>query len=280
MVTPFLSLVIPAYRQADTIADELMTLHQLLNKLVHSHEIIVVIDGEEDNTASAVKKLSLPNLRVDLFPHNQGKGMALRHGLAQARGELVAFIDSGGDLDPTFLEIMLVELKLHQAERVIGSKRHSLSEVSYPPVRRLYSAVYQLLNRFLFRLRIRDTQVGLKLFRRPVLEAVLPRVLVKQFAFDLELLVVAYHLGFQRVVEAPIRLRHNFASSIGWQAVLQTLWDTLAIFYRLRIRHWYDHTPSPVKPAVRSPLVLTVHRSEQLEPVTVHQTSKLESQQL
>lgn len=264
MATPFLSLVIPAYRQADTISDELKTLHRLLNNLVRSHEIILVIDGDEDNTVTAVQDLTMPNLRIDRFVHNQGKGMALRHGLAQARGELVAFIDSGGDLDPTSLEIMLVELRLHRADIVIGSKRHSLSEVSYPPIRRLYSAAYQLLNRFLFRLRIHDTQVGLKLFRRQVLEAVLPRILVKQFAFDLEILVVAHHLGFTRIVEAPVRLQHNFSSSVGWRAVLQTLWDTLAIFYRLRIRHWYDLQSSAPTPVVNQAVTLTVYQPTKL----------------
>lgn len=268
MDSHFLSLIIPAYHQADTIADEVRALDKLLGKLVQFHEIIVVIDGDDDNTETALKRLTIPNLRVDRFTNNQGKGMALRHGLAQARGELIAFIDAGGDLDPTFLEIMLVELKLHQADIVIGSKRHSLSDVSYPLVRRLYSAVYQLLTRILFHLRIRDTQVGLKLFRRHVLEAVLPRTLVKQFAFDLELLVVAYHLGFRRVVEAPVRLQHNFTSSIGWQAVMRTLWDTLAIFYRLRIRHWYDHEKSSAKHMISSPLVLTVRHSAQPKPST------------
>lgn len=278
MVTPFLSLVIPAYQQAGTICAELKKLHRLLEQLVHSHEIILVIDGDEDGTSDTVKGLNLPNLRIDRFAYNQGKGMALRHGLSQARGELVAFIDSGGDLDPTFLEIMLVELKLHKADIVIGSKRHSLSEVAYPPLRRLYSTVYQLLNRLLFRLRIRDTQVGLKLFRREVLEAVLPRILVKQFAFDLELLVVANHLGFTRIVEAPIRLQHNFVSSISSRSALQTLWDTLAVFYRLHIKHWYDRDRSLPAPTVSSPLItLTVHQSINPSQEPVSQPSQLES---
>lgn len=263
MATPFFSLVIPAYRQADTIAEELQTLHRLLGTLVPSHEIILVIDGNEDDSLAMAQKIELPDLTIACFAHNQGKGMALKHGLAKARGKLVAFIDSGSDLDPTFLKIMLVELRLHQADIVIGSKRHSLSEVSYPPIRRLYSTTYQLLNRFLFRLRIRDTQVGLKLFRRQVLEAILPHILVKQFAFDLEMLVVAHHLGFKRIVEAPIRLRHNFASSISWRAVMQTLWDTLAIFYRLRILHWYDRRPAA--PAVTLPFTVTVHKAKQVE---------------
>lgn len=258
MRPPSLSVVVPTYHQAPTIARELHDLHTLLSDMVPSHEIIVVIDGNADNTAAAVEQLAIPALRVECFDRNQGKGMALRHGLALARGKLVAFIDAGGDLAPEFLEIMLVEMKLHHADIVIGSKRHSLSEVSYPLRRRLYSRTYQVLNRLLFQLKIRDTQVGLKLFRREVLDAVLPRILVKQFAFDLELLVVANHLGFRRIVEAPVKLHHGFVSSVTWRAVYQTLWDTLAIFYRLHVLHWYDHAPAPAAATVTNPVAITI----------------------
>ena len=247
---PALSLVIPAYRQAATIGQEIRALDALLGTLAPSHEILLVIDGNDDDTLGAVTRESLPpNLRIECFEDNQGKGAALKHGLLLSRGQLVAFIDAGGDLDPSALRIMLAMQELFHADIVIGSKRNSLSEVSYPPLRRIYSWTYQLLNRFLFRLRVRDTQVGVKLFRREVLQAILPRVLVKRFAFDLELLVVAYHRGFNRIVEAPVHIRHGFSSSVNVHAAFQALWDTLAIFYRLRILHWYDRThdtPAPL----------------------------------
>lgn len=251
MHRPYLSVVVPAYRQARTICAELTALDTLLRTIVPSQEIILVIDGNEDDTLDEVTKhLALSGLRIESFEDNLGKGAAVRHGLLQARGELVAFIDSGGDVRLADLVVMLEELKLHNADIVIGSKRHSLSEVAYPPLRRLYSWVYQVLNRLLFRLRIRDTQVGLKVFRRQVLAAVLPRILVKQFAFDLEILVVANHLGFRRIVESPVTLRYGFTSSVTWTAVWQTLWDTLAVFYRLRILRWYDTVHPAATPVI------------------------------
>lgn len=236
-----LSVVVPSFQQAHTICAELERLHELLTTLVDSHEILLVIDGDVDGTKERVQRAcALDCLRVECFAQNHGKGIALRHGLARARGARVAFLDAGGDLDPRFLKMFLAEMDLYDADIVIGSKRHSLAEVSYPWLRRLYSRAYQLVNRLLFRLRVRDTQVGMKLFRREVLAAVLPRLLIKRFAFDLELLVVANHLGFRRIMEAPVRLRYGFASSISWRAVARTLWDTLAIFYRLRVLRWYD----------------------------------------
>ena len=84
----------------------------------------------------------------------------------------------------------------------------------------------------LFRVNVRDTQTGLKLIRRDVLAAVLPRMLEKRYAFDLELLVVARSLGFSRVFEAPgpdrLQVREPDRPALGLRIAL----DTVAIFYR------------------------------------------------
>ena len=101
--------------------------------------------------------------------------------------------------------------------------------------------MYQQLNRLLFRLDVRDTQVGLKVFRREIAEEVMPLLLVKQFAFDLELLAVARALGYDRIRELPVRLDYRFTGSgVRSVAVLLALIDTAAIFYRLRILRYYQ----------------------------------------
>ena len=86
-----------------------------------------------------------------------------------------------------------------QLDFAIGSKRHADSVVHYPRSRRIASWLYQQLNRVLFRLDVRDTQVGVKVFSRGVVDEVVPLLLVKQFAFDLELLAVATALGHGRI---------------------------------------------------------------------------------
>ena len=86
-----------------------------------------------------------------------------------------------------------------------------------------------------------DTQVGIKVFRREVVERVLPLLLVKQFAFDLELLVVAHRLGYGKIKELPVRLDHRFTGSdVRSMAVRRALIDTAAVFYRLRILRTYQ----------------------------------------
>lgn len=264
---PYLSVVIPAYRQASTICAELVALDAFLAQLVPAHEIILVIDGNNDQTFEMVRQhVRLPSLRVEYFLQNRGKGMAVRHGMLAARGELVAFMDAGGDVTMQDFDMLWRVFQFYQADVAIGSKRHSLSEVIYPRVRRVYSRTYQILNRLLFRLRVSDTQVGLKLFRREVVQAVMPRVLVKQFAFDLELLVVAYRLGYTRIVESPVKMRYGFSSTVSWRSVLQTLWDTLAVFYRLRVLKWYDHVhPLPIETATVSAQFSPVGKRESIK---------------
>jgi glycosyltransferase involved in cell wall biosynthesis len=107
-------------------------------------------------------------------------------------------------------------------------------------MRRLYSLMYQLLTRVLFGLRVRDTQTGIKLVRRDVLTEVLPRMVEKRFAFDLELLAVAHRLGFRQTAELPVRIGERFSSTISPPMVWRMLQDTLATFYRLRVLRFYD----------------------------------------
>ena len=100
--------------------------------------------------------------------------------------------------------------------------------------------MYQVVVRLLFNLNVRDTQTGLKLFRRQVLHEALPLLAIKKFAFDLELLVVARQLGYRDVCEAPIVLEYQFESTVNLGSAWRVLWDTAAIFYRLRILRYYE----------------------------------------
>jgi len=94
----------------------------------------------------------------------------------------------------------------------------------------------------LFGLPLRDTQTGLKVYEFKVLEKVFPKVLCKRYAYDLELLVNANHLGY-KVVEAPVVLnfrRPKKWGRIGFNDLYLTGIDTLAIFYRMHILRYYD----------------------------------------
>jgi glycosyltransferase involved in cell wall biosynthesis len=156
-------------------------------------------------------------------------------------GEYVVLLDADLDLHPLQVQTLFDIMRLDNADIVIGSKMHPNSVVDYPLQRRIISLGYYLVVRLLFNLPCHDTQTGLKLFKTQVLRDVFPRILVKKFAFDLEVLVNAHHLGY-KIAEAPIVLRAQRTkyNRIGSRSVLTTFWDTLAIWYRMYILKYYD----------------------------------------
>lgn len=240
-----ISLIIPAYKQEKTIVRDLLRIKKTLDNIRYKSEIIVVVDGTHDKTFQKAKRLSCETLKVFGYEQNHGKGYAIKYGMVRAKGDIVAFIDSGMDLNPNGISMLLEHFEWYNADIIIGSKRHPVSKVTYPLDRKIISFLSQVFIRSLFGLNVRDTQVGMKFFRRKVMQDVLPRLLIKQFAFDIEMLVVAYHLGYKRIYEAPIELDFNPKGSIISQrlipVLISTLWDTLAIFYRLKILHYYSN---------------------------------------
>lgn len=239
-----ISLIVPAYRQEKTIENDISHIRNVMDALRYNYEIIVVVDGMVDKTYEQASKLKSSKIIVKGYPHNHGKGYAVRYGMVRSKGEIVGFIDAGMDLNPNGLSLLLEQFTWYNADIVIGSKRHSGSKVNYPLTRKVISFFSQIIIKILFGLTVSDTQVGLKFFKRSLLENVMPRLLVKKFAFDIEILAVAYYLGYKRIFEAPVELDLNIKSSIVSKDLLRilfkTLWDSLAIFYRLKLLHYYD----------------------------------------
>jgi glycosyltransferase involved in cell wall biosynthesis len=237
-----LTVVVPVYNGGDEIVENVGVIRRAVTDQVGGDvEIVVVSDGSIDGTAERVLETREPNTRVLHYDRNLGKGYAVKTGAMAARGEWVALIDADLDLDPRSIPSYLATARAEGLDFAIGSKRHPESVVSYPRSRRIASWCYQQLNRLLFRLDVRDTQVGLKVFSRRVADEVVPLLIVKRFAFDLELLAVAASLGYGRIRELPIRLDYRFTGSgVRSLAVLSALWDTAAIFYRLRILRTYE----------------------------------------
>jgi glycosyltransferase involved in cell wall biosynthesis len=236
---PLLSVVVPVYNQPGIAANARVIRERIGAKLREPFELIVVSDGSSDLDDGELVESGLA--RVIHYDRNLGKGYAVKAGALAATGRWISFVDGDLDLDPSSIPDYLALAQRESLDFVIGSKRHPDSLVDYPKARRVSSWFYQQLVRLLFRLDVRDTQVGLKVFRREVAEQVLPLLLVKQYAFDLEFLAVARALGFRRIREQPVTLDYRFTGSgVRSAAVLLALVDTAAIFYRLRILRYYQ----------------------------------------
>ncbi len=239
-----LSLIIPAYKQEKTIREDILNIQKVLDSLPYIYKIIVVIDGKLDKTAEKLKSLKLRKLKVVELSENNGKGYAIRRGIEYADGDIIGFLDAGMDIDPNGIEMLINHMVWYDADIIVGSKLHPVSRVDYPFSRKILSWGYRTFTHLLFGFRIRDTQVGLKFFKSKVARDVFSRSLVKKFAFDVEVLAVAYKLGYRKIFEAPIKLDFRGASSINslnfWKVIFSMLWDTAAVFYRLKILHYYD----------------------------------------
>ena len=248
------SIIIPAYKKEKTIEQDIKRIYDAISSTKYDFELIVVVDGQLDKTEQIAKKYIKKNsslkekVHIYSYKTNRGKGYAVRYGMARSKGAFVSFMDAGLKIDASSLTLILAHMEWYDADIMVGSKRHPASKVNFTPLRKVYSLIYQLIVLVLFRLKIRDTQVGLKVFKRKVLEKVLPRLMVKMYAFDVEVLAVANYLGFTKIYESPVELDFNVqggstrftAFAIFDPFVRGMILDTLAIFYRMYILHFYD----------------------------------------
>jgi len=234
-----LSVIVPVYNQEDYIYRNLHEMLKTFKRYGHNFEIVLVNDGSTDKTLEEAKLVKDKKLRIVSYTPNRGKGFALKHGFDFVSGDVVTFMD--GDLDIHPKNIINFFPYLEDADMVIGSKRHPKSKVNYPLNRKVLSYFYHVFVNLLFNLKVKDTQSGFKLIKYNCLRDILPKVLVKRYAFDLELLVNAKKAGYN-IAEAPIELQFNWGHKTGVKngAIKGILVDTLAIAYRLYILRHYN----------------------------------------
>jgi glycosyltransferase involved in cell wall biosynthesis len=247
MTQGLLSVIVPAYNESDAIFHNLTEVIETLQQLGFEFEVILVDDGSVDETFLHAARLlgayEGGKVRVVRYDVNQGKGNALMCGAGYANGDYIVFLDADMDLHPKQLPRFFEIMDATGADVVIGSKRHPESNVNYPFVRKIYSAIYYLMIRVLFGLPVRDTQTGLKVFKAKVLRDVFPRILVKRFAFDIEVLTNAHRLGY-RIVDAPVTLEFRRGTGRVKLGDAKLIFiDTLGIFYRMHVLHYYDSVP-------------------------------------
>lgn len=238
----FISLIVPVYKQERTIVKNLKHILSVLEDLRYDFELITVVDGEIDDSKKKIKQAKLKNTICLSYKENKGKSFAIREGMKIAHGDYIMFLDAGNEIDPNGISMLLEHMEWYNADIIVGSKRHPVSFVQYSPLRRVLSLGYYWMVKILFGINVRDTQAGIKVFRKKVLEKILPKLVEKKFAGDLEILVVAKIYGYNRIYEAPIKLDYSLAS-VTSAATLKSIWgmfvDTLAIYYRAYIIRYY-----------------------------------------
>lgn len=233
----------PAYNEGHHIYRNIKETCEVLQRSGCPFEVILVNDGSSDETLSEALRAArdMKPVEVISLEKNAGKGHALKEGFTHATGDYVVFLDSDLDLHPNQLTQMLRLMDQNGADVIIGSKHHPSSRLNYPFSRKVFSRVYAFMLKVMFGLPLRDTQTGLKVFRKETLSEVFPRVLCKRYAFDVELLANAHRAGF-RVMETPVVLdyrREMMWGRIRAKDVYYMGLDTMAIFYRMHIIRYY-----------------------------------------
>ena len=235
------SILVPVYNIEKNIEKNINILIEKISPFMTNFEIIISDDGSDDNSKKAIEKICAENKNIIgvYSKENHGKGNALKRACEIANGKYIIFCDGDMEIDPSQLENFFEIMNKENADIVIGSKRHKNSIVNYSNTRKIISFVYFMFVKIFFHLPIQDTQTGLKLFKREAIINIFPRILVKAFAYDLEVLVACNSNG-KKIVSAPVIVNPNrHFGLIKLNVLWKTFIDTLAIFYRLNIVKFY-----------------------------------------
>ncbi len=235
MSQPFLSIVIPAYNESERIGATLEGIDKFVQSRPFSVELIAVDDGSTDGTADLLEQAAGRNGAIQVLRNesNCGKGYSVRRGVLEAHGQFVLFTDADLSAPIEEADKLIAALVSSGADAAVGSRaleRHLIG-VHQPWFREFGGRCFNLLVRLLTGLEIRDTQCGLKLFRRTSTRRAFDLLRVRGFGFDPELLFLIERQG-GKVVEVPVRWNDNPATKVHF------LRDSARMFLDLLILRW------------------------------------------
>ena len=213
------------YNEEGNIEQVVTSAVAVLSEIADRYEVIVVDDGGRDRTGEIADRLAAanPHVRVVHHPVNRGYGAALRSGFEAATLPLVGFVDGDNQFDLGELSILLRALAPSRVEGLAPGKVEGLDGVDIvsgyrirrrdPAFRRLYSFLYNQAGRLLFGIPIRDVNCAFKIYRREVLDRLVPQLRSTGALINVEMLARARKLG-ARVTEVGV---HHFPREAGRQ---------------------------------------------------------------
>jgi len=245
---PYLSVIIPAYKEGQRIGANLLEIENYLSGKNYTYEVLVVIDGSPDNTTEVARGFAdkVKNLKVISNPENHGKGYVVRQGLLEAKGEVRVFLDADGSTSITHIDSFLPELK-NGYDVVIGSRKikGAFIQVHQPKLREIMGIGGNWLIRIVLGLwSFPDTQCGFKMLSAKASEEVAKRMVVDRFGFDFELVILAKKLGF-KIKQIPVRWLNEEGSTVGGlfgpNGFVQVLIDLFKTRWRLMAGKYNIH---------------------------------------
>jgi len=234
----YLSVVIPAYNEAERIPKTLRRLHEYLAAGSFSYEILVVVDGPTDSTLAVLKQISeeIPNLKILSKPVNRGKGHSVKEGMLRAAGQVRLFCDADNSTDIAHFDKMKplldrgydVVIGSRDARDILGARQI----VPQPLYKRLLGRIGNLFVQLVAVRGIWDTQCGFKAFRGDVAEKIFSRTKIDGWGFDIEVLALARELKC-KIGIIPVRWVNDPRSHFVPLDYLRVLTETIKVRYNL-----------------------------------------------
>jgi dolichyl-phosphate beta-glucosyltransferase len=190
---PFLSIVIPAYKEAERIHKSLDAIIEYEKDHNFKIEVLVVLDGTPDNTLGVAEKYRdrIQGLKIIDRKENKGKGYTVKEGMLLARGKYILFMDADNATAVSEVDKLL---KYKDEYPVIISSRYCRGgKLAHPQsfFRKLGGRVLNRIIRIIVIPGIADTQNGFKLFEHDAAKEIFKRMTFDRFSFDIEILSIA-----------------------------------------------------------------------------------------
>ncbi len=228
-----ISIVIPAFNEANRILPTLRDVVKCKEKSTHNIDILVVDDGSTDGTAKVVNDLKTETdcLQLISLAKNGGKGFAVKTGMLQAVGEIIVFMDADGSTPISELERVIEPILNQKTDIAIGSRYEDESEiiVKQPLYRTIWSrSANWIVQRFILP-GIKDPICGFKAFKATVAKEVFLKVNTKEWSFDLEALAIAQKLNYS-ILEVPVQWTNDEDTKVKKRHLFKELYNSFKIY--------------------------------------------------
>ena len=223
-----LSIIIPVYNEAIRINAGLTN----INKWHQSYpnwEFILINDGSSDDTEKIIKKFSF--VKLISYPKNQGKGFALKQGVAKATHPLVLLSDI--DFSTPLTELPKLAIAIKEADLVIGSRKASGAKIikHQPWWREYLGRQFTNLSNLWLGLNVSDVTCGFKLLKTSAAKKLFKQQRIKRWSYDAEILFLARKMKL-KVVDVPVLWKNDEQTKVS---VLKDIWQSIIDLIRIRM---------------------------------------------
>ena len=236
MISPELSVIIPAYNEETLIVSTLDCLHSYFSARPETFEIIVVDDGSRDKTVEAVRQVQKNTDHVHLLVNlqNRGKGFSIQRGVLESRGQFIIFTDADLPYKLDAIDGFLQALQ-RGCDLAIGSRVLPGSEVRGVPVLRYVAGqVFSWMVQAVLFQGLPDTQCGFKSFKAEAAKEIFRRLTIGGFGFDVEMLFIARKRKYA-IQPVPVHMiEHRQRSRV------RLMTDSVQMFANLFMVRWND----------------------------------------